>query len=47
MSETAGGVVGGFELVGDDIGVGADDAEEVVDGVGDGVDLVSGETVGG
>jgi len=47
LGETTSGVVGGVELVGEDVGVGVDDAEEIVDGVGDGVELVGGETIGG
>ena len=47
MGEAADGVVGGLELVGEDVGVGVDDAEEIVDGVRDGIELRGREAIGG
>jgi len=35
LGDAAGGVVGGVELIGEDVGVGVDDAKEIVDGVRD------------
>ena len=45
MGDAAGGAVGGLKLVEEDVGIGVDDAEEIVDGVGDGVDLGDGKTI--
>ena len=39
MGDAAGGVVGGVELIGEDVGVGVDDAEKIVEGVRDGVEF--------
>ena len=47
MGDAAGGVMGGVELIGEDVGVGVDDAEEIVDGVGNGVEFGNGATVAG
>ena len=46
MGDTADGVVGRVELIGEDVGVGVDDAEKIVDGVGDGVELGDREATG-
>ena len=45
MGDAAGGVVRRIELVGEDVGVGVDDAEEIVYGVGDGLNFGDGATV--
>ena len=44
MGDAADGVVRGVELVCQDVGVGVDDTEEIVDGVGDGFELGDGAT---
>jgi len=45
LGDAASGVVGGVELIEEDVGVGVDDAEEIVDGVGDGVNFGDGATI--
>lgn len=45
MGDTANGIVRGVELIGEDIRVGIDDAEQVIDGVRNGVNLGRGEVV--
>ena len=47
MGDAAGGIVRWIELIGEDVGVGVDDAKEIVDGVGDGVEFGDGTTIDG
>ena len=45
MGDAAAGVMCGVKLIDEDVGVGVDDAKEIVDGVGNGINLGSGKPI--
>ena len=45
LGDAADGIMGGVELIGENVGVGVDDAEEIIDGVRDGFDFGGGERI--